>query len=264
MNIYSQELKVYRSSMLVWVISLVFLAALFLSFYPSFYDEAEEFTRILRSYPEGVLLALDIDSTMVSSYLSYYAYIFTFILLGFAIQAMNIGIGLLNREINGRTAEFLLSKPVRRYQLLSSKLLAALTCLIFTNIVYTAAICLLSPLLAIHKVDFGILLLLSGAALWIQLLFLMAGLILAVFFQGIKSPVIISISTVFSLYVLNMLTSFTQTKGLRYVTPFQYFDMGYIMEHSTYEWKYIWLLAALIIGGGFLVFAAFSHKDVKV
>ena len=92
----------------------------------------------------------------------------------------------------------------------------------------------------------------------------MAGLILAVFFQGIKSPVIISISTVFSLYVLNMLTSFTQTKGLRYVTPFQYFDMGYIMEHSTYEWKYIWLLAALIIGGGFLVFAAFSHKDVKV
>jgi len=264
MSIYRQELKVNRNSILVWVISLVILAALFLSFYPSFYDEAEEFTRIVQSYPEGVLLALDIDSTMVSSYIRYYAYIFTFISLGFAIQAMNIGIGLLNREISGRTAEFLLSKPVSRYQLLSSKLLAALTGLIFINVLYTAAICLLSPMFAIHKVDYSILLLFSGALLWIQLLFLMIGLILAVFIQGIKSPVIISISTVFSLYVLNMLTSFTQTKGLRYVCPFQYFDTGYIIEHSAYEWKYIWLLAALITGGGFLVFTAFSHKDVKV
>lgn len=92
----------------------------------------------------------------------------------------------------------------------------------------------------------------------------MMGLILAVFIQGIKSPVIISTSTVFSLYVLNMLSSFTQMKGLQYVSPFQYFDTGYMIEHSSYEWKYIWLLAALIIGGGFLVFTAFSHKDIKV
>ena len=264
MNIYRQELRVNRNSTVIWVISLVMLAALFLSFYPSFYEEAEEFTRILQSYPEEVLLALDIDSTLVSSYLSYYAYIFTYMLLGFAIQAMNVGIGLVNREVNGRTAEFLLSKPVRRYQLLSSKLLAALTCLIFTNILYTAAICLLSPMFATHEVDYGILLLFSGAGLWMQLLFLMMGLILAVFIQGIKSPVIISTSTVFSLYVLNMLSSFTQMKGLQYVSPFQYFDTGYMIEHSSYEWKYIWLLAVLIIGGGFLVFTAFSHKDIKV
>ena len=264
MNLFRHELYMMRNGLVIWILGLLAFSTLFLSFFPSFYDEAEDFRNVLQSYPEEMLRALDVDMSMITSYEGYYAYIFMFILLGFSIQAMNIGIGLLNKEINGGTAEFLLSKPIGRKMILSSKVLAALICLLGTNMVYTAVVYLISPLLAVQKPDTEVLLLFSGAALWLQVFFLTLGLLFSIFAQGINSPVIVSVSVVFSFYVLNMLTSLTEVKGMRYVTPFQYFDMGYIVKHTTYEWKYIGLLAILICCAVCLVYRTFSKKDIKV
>ncbi len=71
----------------------------------------------------------------LATVLGFYSFVFMFVQLCLAIQASNYGFGLVSIEESELTADFLLSKPVSRAQVLTSKLLAALTSLTITNLV---------------------------------------------------------------------------------------------------------------------------------
>ena len=55
MNIFLHELKANRKSTIIWSISLIMIVVLFMSFYPSFAKDAEEFTKIM----EGIQRRLE-------------------------------------------------------------------------------------------------------------------------------------------------------------------------------------------------------------
>ncbi len=75
------------------------------------------------------------DEVDLSTVLGYYSFIYLFAQLCLAIQAGNYGFGLVSIEESELTADFLLSKPVGRPQILTSKLLAALASLLVTTLV---------------------------------------------------------------------------------------------------------------------------------
>jgi ABC-2 type transport system permease protein len=130
MNIYLHELKVYRKSTIIWTISLLAVVGLFLSMFPAFAKDAEEFSKLLEGYPEAVRKAIGIELGHFFTTLGFYSYAFTFISLCGAIQAMNYGTGVISKEIREKTADFLLTKPVTRIRIMISKFLAVLTSII--------------------------------------------------------------------------------------------------------------------------------------
>ncbi len=71
----------------------------------------------------------------MATVLGFYGFVFLFVQLCLAIQAGNYGFGLVSIEESELTADFLLSKPVSRAQILTGKLLAALTSLLVTALV---------------------------------------------------------------------------------------------------------------------------------
>ena len=71
----------------------------------------------------------------LSTVLGFYSFAFLFTQICLAIQAANYGFSLVSIEERELTADFLLAKPVGRTQILTSKLLAALSGLTITNIV---------------------------------------------------------------------------------------------------------------------------------
>jgi len=110
-----------------------------MSLFPSFSKDAKQLQIVLSNFPESVKKAFSMSSLDLSSLLGFYGYIFSFVALCGAIQAMNLGLSILSAETRMKIADFLLTKPVTRYQIITSKLLAAVTCIGITNFIYIAA-----------------------------------------------------------------------------------------------------------------------------
>ena len=85
---------------------------------------------MLAKFPPELKAAFGLDGMDLSTVLGFYSLVFLFVQLCLAIQAGNYGFGLVSIEESELTADFLLSKPVSRAQVLTSKLLAALSSLL--------------------------------------------------------------------------------------------------------------------------------------
>ena len=89
--------------------------------------------------PKELLAAFGMDTIDLSTVLGYFSFILMFAQLCLAIQAGNYGFGLVSIEESELTADFLMTKPVSRVRILTSKLLAVLANLIITNLVVWGA-----------------------------------------------------------------------------------------------------------------------------
>src|SRR4051812_41936935 len=179
MNIFRHELRAYRKSTIIWSLSLILIIVLFMSFYSSFAKDAEEFINLLQNYPESIRKAFGINLDNFFSILGFYSYPLTFITLCGAIQAMNLGTSIVSKEVREKTADFLLTKPVTRTQVLTAKLMAALTSIAITFIVYVAAASVTALQVKTEAFSLKTFFLLSLTLLFIQLIFLAIGIIIS-------------------------------------------------------------------------------------
>jgi ABC-2 type transport system permease protein len=247
MNILLHELRAYRKSTIIWTLSLIAITALFMSFYPSFAKESEGFRNILENYPAAFRDALGINLDTFFSVLGLYSYGLTYITICGAIQAMNLGTSIVSKEVREKTADFLLTRPVTRTTVLTSKLLASFLSILITNVVYLAVSSLVMDQVKTGDYSFKLFVLLSLTLLFIQLIFLSIGIITSVVVPKIKSVITVSLGTVFGFYFLGMFITGDEVK--RYISPFNYFETTYIMENSTYETSF------LVAGAIFFVLA---------
>ncbi|MEH7442020.1 ABC transporter permease subunit [Bacillus sp. JJ1122] len=262
MNMFLHELKAYRKSTIVWSISLVALVALFLSMFPSFSKDAEEFKQLLEGFPVELRKAIGLSVDSIATMLGFFSYAFLYIKLAGAIQAMNLGTSILSKETREKTADFLLTKPVTRKQIVTSKLLAALVSLVATNIVFTAAATIIASMVAGNDFSRNALLLVSITLFFIQMMFLALGILVSVVFPRIKSVITVSLGTVFGFFMLGMISSTAEDKGLRYLTPFNYFDSAFIVKNMAYETSFIIVAVVFFITAIAAAYYMYVKKDV--
>jgi ABC-2 type transport system permease protein len=262
MNIFLHELKAYRKSTMIWTFSLVVLIIFFMSMFPAFAKDAEGFKKLLESYPEGVRKAFGISLEGITSLLGYYSYSFTYVVLCGSIQAMNLGVSVLSKEVREKTADFLLTKPVTRKQIVTAKLLSVLTSLVITNLVFLAAAIMTAMTVSEKAFDMKLFLLISLTAFFIELMFLALGIFLSVILPKIKSVLPISLGTVFAFYILNMFGSVIGEKAIRYLTPFKYYDTAYIIKHGSYDTAFVLIEIVFIILAIAAGYVIYSKKDI--
>lgn len=260
MNILLYELKAYRKSTFIWTGALVVLVILFMSMFPSISKEIDEFKKLLEGFPEGVRRALGIQVDSIGSLNGYYSYVFLYITLCGSIQAMNLGISISSKEIREKTADFLLTKPVTRTKILSSKILAALTSLLFTNIVYLSAAIIVANVVKVEEFSLYVFLLISLTLLFTQLIMFAIGIIIAVVFPKVKSVITLSLGVVFSFFLIGMVAA--AEEATRYFSPFKYFDYSYIMNHEGYELSFLILGLFLIVLSLIGSFVIYNKKDI--
>lgn len=262
MNMFLHELRAYRKSNIIWTCSLVAVLILMLSIYPTFSKEASEFSKLLEGYPEPLKKAMGLSGESLASFLGFYSYIFLYISLCGAVQAMNLGTSIVSKEVREKTADFLLVKPVSRLEIMTSKLLAAFTSLVITNAIFIAVS---FPMAAIvneeaysHKTYFMI----SITMFFLQLIFLALGIIVSVITSKIKSVLSISLGTVFGLFFIGALSAISGEGALKYISPFKYFDTAYIIKNSAYEASYIIAGSVFVVTAIAASYLIYSKKDV--
>lgn len=262
MNIFMHELKVYRKSTIIWSLSLIAIIIIFMSMYSSFAEDAKGFMKIVENYPEAIRNAIGFNQENFFTILGFYSFPLSFITLCAAIQAMNLGTSIVNKEVRDKTADFLLTKPVTRTKILTAKLLAAFVSIVVTNIFYFAAASFVALQVQTDDFSLKIFLLLSLTIFFIQLIFLSLGIIISVIVQKIKSVLTVSLATVFAFYFVGMFSDTTGDEVKRYFSPFKYFDTAYIMKHSSYETTFLIAGAVIIILAIAASYVVYSKKDI--
>lgn len=207
------------------------------------------------------LLGINLD--YITSILGFYSMIFSFVALCGAIQAMNMGLSILSKESRERTSDFLLVKPVSRSFIVTAKLLAAFTAIIITNVVYCTASFIIANIVKTANYNIKLLIMINLTLFFIQLIFLAIGLLISVFFNKLKSVLPISLGVVFGLYMLGAIISADKNNEVaRFISPFKYFDITYIIKNASYENFYIGMSAVIIVISIAISYIIYIKKDI--
>ncbi|KHE67112.1 ABC transporter permease subunit [Halobacillus sp. BBL2006] len=262
MNIFMHELRAYRKATLLWTLSLMGIVVLFLSFYPSIASDMDDFTALLEGFPEPVREAFGIQLESLGTITGFYAYVFLYISLCGAIQGMTIGVSILSKEVREKTADFLLTKPVSRTKVLTAKLAAAFISLLLTNVAFIATVMATASVIQTEAYSSEVMVLISLTLLFTQLIFLALGILIAVVFPRIKSVLTVSLGIVFGFFFISMIASIGEGGAKRYLSPFQYFDRQYIMQHSSYETSFLLTAIGIVIVSLVASFVLYRRKDI--
>lgn len=235
-NIFTYEFRARLKSAATWSLALALLIVFFFSLFSSFADQAALLDQMMAKFPPELLAAFGMENMNLASVLGFYSLIFLFVQLCLAIQASNYGFGLVSIEESELTADFLLSKPVSRSQVLTSKLLAALTSLTLTNLAVWA-----STFAAIWlfrgKYDYapGTLILLLLSIVIFQLFFLGVGLVISLLVKRVRSVTPYALGLGFGSYVLSAFSGVFGDVKLELITPFKHFDASAIVQNGAYD-----------------------------
>jgi ABC-2 type transport system permease protein len=225
--------------------------------------DAQDFKKLLGGYSPAVRAMLGINLDYISSMLGFYSMIFSFITLCGAIQGMNLGVSILSRESRERTADFLLVKPVSRVSVITAKLLAALTIILATNIVFYTASSILAN--AVKTSDFNgkLFFMINLTLFFLQVIFFSIGVVVSVFFKKLKSVLPISLGVVFGFYMIGALIATGKNDEMaRYLSPFKYFDITHIIQHSAYEASYMITGAVIVVIALIATYVIYAKKDI--
>ncbi|MFB7139315.1 ABC transporter permease subunit [Gottfriedia sp. NPDC056225] len=262
MNIFLHELKAYRKSTLIWTVSLMAIVVFFLSLFPAIAKDYAEFTKVLKGYPEGVRKALGIEIESFGNIVGFYSYVFIYISLCGAIQAMILGTSIVSKEVREKTADFLLTKPVTRTKVITSKIFAGAVSLAITNIFYLIATILMAQHVKTADYSNKLIVLLSISLFIIQLIFFGIGILVSVVFSKIKAVLSISLAVVFAFFVVGMVVATDESNAKRYLSPFKYFEPKYIIAHSKFETSFLILSIGIIFVSIIASFVIYKKKDV--
>ena len=235
-NIYTHEFRTRLKSVVIWSLAVAALILFYFSFFAVFADQAALMNEMLAKFPQEFRAAFGMDNMDLSSVLGFYSFIFLFVQLCLAIQASNYGFGLVSIEENELTADFLLSKPVSRTQVLTSKLLAALTSLTITNaVVWVSTYASISVFRGDREYDPRTLVLLLLSIVIFQLFFLSVGLVISMLVKRVRSVTPYSLGLGFGAYVLSAFSGILGDVKLELITPFKHLDPARIVRDGAYD-----------------------------
>lgn len=247
-NIYVHEVRTRIRSVITWSVAVAAIIFLFFSLFPAFASQADLLNSIFSRMPPALLEAFGMQNSNLSTVLGFYSFIFVFVQLCLAIQAGNYGFGLVSIEENELTADFLLSKPVSRGQVMTSKLLAALTSLAITNLaVWAVSFIALGMFNGGRSYVTSTLVLLLLSIVIFQLFFLAVGLAISLLVKRVRSVTPYSLGLGFGAYVLSAFSAVLVEVKLEYITPFKQLDPAYIVRNGAFNTPLILVNVAVTI-----------------
>jgi ABC-2 type transport system permease protein len=262
MNIFIHELRTYKKSTIIWIMALVGLIAMYLFVYPAFTKDMASINKLVEGYPDVVKKAIGLTVGSFTTIIGYYTLTISFVLLCGAIQAMNLGLSVLSKEAADKTADFLMTKPVSRVKIITSKLLAALTLITITNIIYMICAVCITKIVSTDQFDIKRFLMISATLFLVQIMFMSLGVIISVLAKKIKSVISISLSTVFAFFIISMFGSVIGEETVRYITPFKYYDPSYIMKNAAFELKFLVIEILFVMLTISISYFVYSKKDI--
>jgi ABC-2 type transport system permease protein len=263
MNIFRHEFKMHSRSMITWSLAVAAVIFVYVSIFSSFAADSALMIEMLQNFPKALLDAFGLSGVDLSTILGYFGLAFLFVQICLAIQAANYGFSLVSVEEREWTADFLLTKPVARSQILTSKLLAALSSLLITDIVvWIASFVCINLFKGDTTYDTGPLLLLLLSIVPFQLFFLAVGLVISLLVKRVRSVTPYAMALGFGMYLLSAFGDMLGESTLEKITPFKHFDASYIVQHEAYDLPLVLITLAVIVVSLVGSYVLYTRRDI--
>jgi len=269
-NIYSKELKRYKGSFIAWSVSIAVLILIGMAFYPILMegDMLKQLTALFENpFMKNMMAAFGASMDVLTNVLGFYAtrdaiYI---MLLGSFFSILLAG-KILAQEEREKTAEFLLTKPVTRPEVLWSKLAAFLTYLLLLNvIILIIGFISLEIFKGNSQYRLAAFLIHSFYSFLLMLLFGAVGFCLSILIKRGRPITNISIGIVVGGYFIDALSKVTASADkIGYLSPFKFLDSGVLRpDYRLTLWRLIYFLGISLILFA-LTFFIYKKKDILI
>ena len=260
MTIFRHELRQGRLSLIIWTVSIAFLFAVCIFLFLEMKGEMDQVSDVF-STMGNFSAAFGMDQVSFGTLTGFYAVECGNILgLGGALYAAMCGISMLSKEEKGHTAEFLLSHPVSRTQILSGKLAA----LYFQILVLNAAVLIIS-LVSIYAVGEDIpwkeilLLHLAYSLLQIEIASICFGI--SAFLR--KGSLGVGLGLAIILYFFNIIANISDSaEFLKYISPYGYAEGTEIVTNISLDGMPVLLGMLYGVIGVCAGYIKYNRKDV--
>ena len=261
MTLFLHEIKRNALALLIWSYVIAFMLGICIIIFPEMSAQMGDISDML-SNMGSFSDAFGMDQLNFGKFVDYFAVECGNTLgIGGSIFAAILGISALSKEEGDRTAEFLLSHPISRANIVTSKILSILSqILIFNTAITVVAFVCASIIGETSEVGKILLLFLSNMLMQIEISMICLGISSFLRRGGIG----IGIGVAFGFYFLNIVSNLSdKVEFLKFITPFGYTDGAGIIQSSTLEVKYLIVGATLTILGVAIAYKKYISKDIS-
>ena len=176
---------------------------------------------------------------------------------------MVLGSGIISKEEDDKTIEFLLAKPVSREKIVTSKALSVLSYILFFNVSLFIADFSMLEAFKTNEFDIKIFILLSIGAFLVHLTFAALGLFISVFITKARTLMSVSLGVVIGTYFLGLVSSLSDRLDiLKYISPFEYVNAIEIITNTKIDYKYIIIMVSIICVSVIGTYFFYHRKDI--
>lgn len=261
MTVIRHELKQSRISLIIWTAAIGFLLAVCIFMFPEMKGEMNEVNEVFSSMG-SFTQAFGMDKVNFGTLLGFYAVECGNILgLGGAFFASLCAISVLSKEEKERTAEFLLTHPVSRVNVVAEKLISVILQIVILNVV-VYVIAASSIALIGEEVPWQEITLMHTAYLILQLE--LAGICFGVSAFLRRGSIGTGLGIAVIMYFLNIIANLTESaEFLKYITPFGYADGAEIVRNVSLNMNMIAIGLAFAVVGILAGFIKYCRKDIS-
>lgn len=263
MTVFTFELKQGLRSTLWWCIGLGAVTFLFAgAMYPLYYDQVSLIQPMFEAIPDVVLRSLGINLDILFTSLGFFSFVMMYLLMIAGMQGILLGLGVIGKELRLKMMDFILTRPMTRSRIFLQKLFAIGIHITITWIVFTGVAYLSIAAFAKETIDMNLFFLLALSLYAIQWLFLALGTLIATLLRKLKSVIGVGLSVVFALFIMNLMQSIFEEEWLRYLSPFQWFERGYLFANGHFEWPMVMMWGVVTVGSLIAAYLVYVKKDV--
>lgn len=250
-NLFLKELKRNALSLIVWMTIITLFITLTMSFYRTFLENQSKILAMVSLVPKGALQFKGVSNLEdLLSVLGFYAAnnVIYMMVLG-SVFSIVISSNILLKEEYNKTAEYLLTRPLTRSEIFTSKLAVVFLNIFLLNFVTALAGFISMELVKNEPYSVRAFAILSLYTLLLNMLFGTIGLVMSTLVKRAKPITTFSIGLVLILYFINTLSKITEgASKLGYISPFRYANVDAINPAYTIDlWHLLYFLGISLL-----------------
>jgi ABC-2 type transport system permease protein len=264
-NQFLKEMRRNALSFFLWIIVITVLISITMLVYPTFLENQSKVLGMMSLVPKGALEFKGISNfSDMLSVLGFYSInnVIYMMVLG-SIFAIVLSSNILLKEEYNKTAEYLLTRPLKRSEIFFSKL-AVLSLYVFLLNVVTALAGFISMEL-VKNAPFSIkaFLILSLYTLLLNILFGAIGLFMSTLVRRPKPITTFSIGLVLIFYFIYTVSKITESAAkIGYLSPFKFVNMEAVNPGYKLDlWRLVYFVGISLLLG-VIAYRLYNRKDI--
>lgn len=262
MNIIKRELRANLKGFIIWMSSLMLLFVVVSTEFSAFRNNPE----ILEALDgfESFYDALGVSMANIGSPEGYVSMMSIYLYVPIAIYSTLLGSSIISKEERAKTAEYLFTLPIKRNQVIKSKIIVGIIYVLSFVIVIITGLTLSFFRFDLTSTFYNFMFYLGFGLFFTGLIFMSIGMFFASYIRHYKKSGNISLAIAIGSFMLNMVVQLVEELDfLKYVIPFKYFDVQEMLDGNI-ELIYV-LLSLIIISSSITgVFVFYKRRDLYI